>query len=103
MAGQLSFADFVESSRVAGPPPAQLSPALKALWCDHQGRWDEAHRWVQESSAEADAWVHAYLHRKEGDLPNASYWYRMAGRTTPSAKLDEEWEQLARTLLKAPV
>ena len=80
-------------------PPAGLSPALHALWEDGRGRWDAAHDLLQGHDAGDGAWVHAYLHRKEGDLGNAAYWYRRAGRPVASGTLDDEWEAIARALL----
>lgn len=79
--------------------PASLSPALRALWHDHQGNWDEAHRIAQDIDDETGAWVHAYLHRKEGDLSNAAYWYRRAGRPVATGPLTDEWNAVASTLL----
>jgi hypothetical protein len=84
----------------AGPaPPAGLSPALVGLWHDARGDWDTAHRVVQEASDRNSAWVHAYLHRKEGDLWNAGYWYSRAGRSQAGGSLAEEWAALAAALL----
>jgi hypothetical protein len=84
-------------------PPAGLSPYLTALWRDKRGDWDAAHETVQEISDPRAAWVHAYLHRKEGDEGNARYWYRAAGRSFPSGQsLDDEWESLANSFLSSP-
>jgi hypothetical protein len=84
------------SSRV---PPAGLSAPLQALWWVEKGDWDRAHGIVQnEGSAEA-AWVHAYLHRIEGDLANARYWYRQATCTPANGPLPEEWDAIAGALL----
>jgi hypothetical protein len=80
-------------------PPPGLSPALKGLWWDGRDDWDSAHEAVQSAAAAEASWVHAYLHRKQGDLGNAAYWYRQAGRPMPSTSLPEEWEQIARELL----
>jgi hypothetical protein len=80
-------------------PPADLSPALKALWWDAKGDWDKAHEQAQERDDTAGTRVHAYLHRKEGDQSNAEYWYRRAGVTPSNLTLDEEWEELARAFL----
>lgn len=81
-------------------PPAGLSEALEALWWDAKGDWDQAHARAQDDAGAAGAWVHAYLHRKEGDLGNARYWYRQAGRKpVTNAPLEAEWEEIARTLL----
>lgn len=75
-----------------------LGPLAAALWWDAQGDWDQAHRCAQSVASSDGAWVHAYLHRKEGDLPNADYWYRQAGRRRPAITLDEEWAELVRAL-----
>lgn len=80
-------------------PPSDLSPLLEALWHDARGDWERAHTLAQEDDSAAGAWVHAYLHRKEGDLANADYWYRRANRSRPAAALEAEWEQIARALL----
>ena len=95
---QLDFQTFRDS--LASPePPAGLSLALQALWWDAKGDWDKAHERAQERDDAAGAHVHAYLHRKEGDQPNAEYWYRRA-RATPSVlTLDAEWEALVRRFL----
>src|SRR5262245_46803440 len=80
-------------------PPAGLSAPLRALWHDARGDWDEAHRVAQDIDDETGAWVHAYLHRKEGDLGNAAYWYRHAKRPVASGSLDEEWNEIVGSLL----
>lgn len=81
-------------------PPLGLSDALQALWWDAKGDWDKAHQHAQAQDDKVGAWVHAYLHRKEGDLSNAGYWYRQAGRKRPDATLDQEWGDIAGALLK---
>jgi hypothetical protein len=81
-------------------PPADLSLALQALWWDRHGDWDRAHERVQvDESDPAAAWVHAYLHRKEGDLDNAAYWYRHARQAVATGELDAEWRLIAEVLL----
>ncbi|HEX6015452.1 MAG TPA: hypothetical protein VFY87_27355 [Geminicoccaceae bacterium] len=75
-----------------------LAPPLEALWWDACGDWDRAHQVAQSVDTPDGAWVHAYLHRKEGDLSNADYWYRRAGRARPSTPLDAEWAEIARAL-----
>jgi hypothetical protein len=80
-------------------PPARLGLALRALWWDAKGDWGAAHRCAQEQEDEPGAWVHAYLHRKEGDAVNADYWYRRAGRPTTTTTQAAEWEAIARKLL----
>lgn len=80
-------------------PPDGLSPALRALWYSAQDDWHGAHGIAQDDPGQEAAWVHAYLHRQEGDLGNADYWYRRAGRKRPTVSLDEEWEAIAAALL----
>jgi hypothetical protein len=80
-------------------PPAELTPALRALWHDARGDWDAAHRVAQDVESRDGAWVHAYLHRKEGDIGNAGYWYRRADRPIASASLDDEWNEIVTALL----
>ncbi len=81
--------------------PADLPVYLKALWWDAKGDWDTAHELIQDVNDEKAAWIHAYLHRAEGDLANADYWYRRAGRQRPSVSLKEEWESMATELIDA--
>jgi hypothetical protein len=80
-------------------PPASLSHALQALWWDAKGDWDKAHEHAQAQDDAAGAWVHAYLHRKEGDASNAGYWYRRAGKPHATVSLDDEWADIAAALL----
>jgi hypothetical protein len=99
MSGQMSFADFLSSITREPAPAPDLGAALAALWQDRRGHWEIAHSLAQEAGGKDGAWVHAYLHRKEGDAINAAYWYRLAGRPVARIDLAEEWEQIARTLL----
>jgi hypothetical protein len=89
------------SSLNSDRPPADASPVLVALWWDANGDWAKAHEIAQEIESPEAAWVHAYLHRKEGDQGNAEYWYRRAGKPHSKASLDAEWEEIARTILRA--
>jgi len=82
-------------------PPPNLGAALAGLWWDAKGDWDKAHACVDACIDEAGIRVHAYLHRKEGDLANASYWYGRVGRTAPDISLAAEGEALRRDLLAA--
>lgn len=95
MDAQTSFEDFARGDE----PPASAGPALRALWHDARGDWDTAHTLAQEAGGRDGAWVHAYLHRKEGDEMNASYWYARAGQPAASGDLRTEWEAIARALL----
>lgn len=96
----MSFAEFQESIARDAAPPAGAGGALQALWHDARGDWDAAHEAAQADPGRDGAWVHAYLHRKEGDAGNAGYWYARAGRRAPPAgtTLAAEWEQIARAL-----
>lgn len=80
-------------------PPSGVHPLLAALWHDAKGDWDAAHRLAQDEDDRSGAWVHAYLHRKEGDEANAGYWYRRAGRPHCRLSLDDEWREIAEALL----
>jgi hypothetical protein len=82
-------------------PPAELSAALQALWWAAGGNWDKAHRIVMNGHDQDCAWVHAYLHRVEGDLDNAGYWYRQAHRKPATQELSAEWEEMVAALLQA--
>src|SRR5262245_55121269 len=82
-------------------PAGELAPLLRALWHDARGSWDRAHEVAQGVETRDGAWVHAYLHRKEGDPDNARYWYRRAGRAESAASLEQEWTEIARALLDA--
>ncbi|MCW3088734.1 MAG: hypothetical protein JWQ78_2120 [Sediminibacterium sp.] len=79
-------------------PPAVFSPPLAALWYDAMGDWNAAHDLINDMEGAEVAWVHAYLHRKEGDNGNAGYWYRRAGKNPCSKALAEEWEDLVKAL-----
>ena len=77
-------------------PPRGMSAALAGLWWDAKGDWTRAHESAQRQEDAVGAWVHAYLHRKEGDLENARYWYRRAGRAEATTSLAGEWEAIAK-------
>jgi hypothetical protein len=94
----ITFADF-KASIAATRPPQALVPPLEALWWAAKGDWDKAHKIVMDDEGREAAWVHAYLHRVEGDLPNAQYWYRTAGKPVASATLEAEWAAIAAELL----
>ena len=94
----MDIAAFKESLNSA-EVPTQASVYLKALWYDAKGDWEKAHELIQDLPDKNAAWIHAYLHRKEGDIWNAEYWYRNAGKKRPAVSLQEEWEQLAAAFL----
>jgi hypothetical protein len=93
----VSVAAYIGSLDGAAPPP-DLSAPLAALWWAAKGDWDQAHRIVQDESSREAAWVHAYLHRVEGDLGNAGYWYRQAGRPVATDSLEAEWQRIVDAL-----
>jgi hypothetical protein len=80
-------------------PPPGLTSLLQALWLDAHGDWEGAHELAQDEASPDAAWVHAYLHRKEGDAANAAYWYRSAAQPVAGDTLDQEWRRIAGTLL----
>jgi len=79
-------------------PAPNLNAPLAALWWAAKGDWDAAHRLVQDESDANSAWVHAYLHRVEGNLSNAGYWYRQAGQPVAKDSLQAEWERIVSVL-----
>ncbi len=82
-------------------PPAELGLPLTGLWWDAKGDWTAAHESAQQDEGQPGSWVHAYLHRKEGDHSNAAYWYSRAGRKPSQSSLEEEWLEIATSLLSA--
>ena len=80
--------------------PAGISSYLHSLWLDGKGNWEAAHIVVQDIEDKTAAWIHAYLHRKEGDNGNARYWYNKAGKEMPQVSLEEEWKKIVSSLLK---
>lgn len=89
-----------KSSLKNSAPPEGLTPLLEALWYEGKNDWEMAHNIAQDINSNDGSWIHAYLHRKEGDLGNASYWYSRAGRRMPEVSLEKEWEEIVRELLK---
>ena len=94
------MAEFKASLSGAAPAP-QLDAPLAALWWAAKGEWDQAHKIVQDEPTADAAWVHAYLHRVEGDTGNAGYWYRRAARPVAAGSLETEWERMVSALLGA--
>jgi hypothetical protein len=93
----MDYASFKRTLDGAAPP-ADCGLALRALWQEAKGDWDAAHKLAQEQDDARGAWVHAYLHRVEGDERNAGYWYRRAQKPHSKAPLPEEWEEIVRAL-----
>lgn len=94
----MTLAEF-RASLSAASPPAGVPEVLRALWHDARGDWETAHAIAQDVTDVSGAWVHAYLHRKEGDLANAGYWYRRAGKPESRAPLAGEWAEIVESLL----
>jgi hypothetical protein len=89
-----------EASLTKPAPPPNLHPLVEALWHERRGDWTRAHEIAQGIDGDDAAWVHAYLHRREGDLPNARYWYRHAGKLPETGILDDEWRVIVEALLE---
>ena len=94
----MTLADF-KNSLSENYPPGDLSVYLQALWYDAKKDWKKAHTLIQDVSDKNASWIHAYLHREEGDIWNADYWYSKAGKKRPSVPLDEERDQLVNAFL----
>jgi hypothetical protein len=94
----MTFQDFINTLHQSSPP-SEISPLLKALWFDARGEWDKAHDVAQEVNTPDGSWIHAYLHRKEGDRSNAQYWYHRANKKLPVYSLEQEWEELVTVFL----
>lgn len=94
----MNLEDF-KRSLTETSPPKESSAYLKSLWYDAKGDWTKAHDTISEIENKNAAWVHAYLHRKEGDTGNADYWYHRAGKKRPDVSLEKEWEELVKEFL----
>ena len=93
----MNLAAFKESLLKDYPPESSIY--ILALWFDAKGRWNKSHELIQEVEDKDAAWIHAYLHRKQGDISNADYWYNRAGKKRPSISVDEESEVLIAKML----
>jgi hypothetical protein len=93
----MQFEVFERSLNGSIPPDG--SEYLQSLWYDAMGNWSRAHEIIQNIDDKNGAWIHAYLHRKEGDTGNADYWYRRAGRKRPDITLTEEWADIVKAFL----
>lgn len=91
--------DEFRTSLTSKESPAGLSLALAGLWWDAKGNWKRAHESAQQDEGTEGSWVHAYLHRKEGDQGNAAYWYGRAGKPMCQESLDAEWISIVKELL----
>jgi hypothetical protein len=92
--------DSFRNSLMDITPPDGLNVYLLSLWHEAKGNWNEAHEIIQNVDDKNGSWIHAYLHRKEGDIWNADYWYRKAGRLRPSSSLQDEWKSITIELLE---
>jgi hypothetical protein len=95
----MTLQEFRHSLSLA-QPPAGLSFALAGLWWDAKGDWQQAHESAQQDEGSAGSWVHAYLHRKEGDVANAGYWYGRAGKPSAQGSLEDEWLSITESLVR---
>ena len=95
----MTLDEFKDSIANDAQPSAELNDSLKALWYDAKGDWERAHDLCQSAGNTDGDWVHAYLHRVEGDLGNASYWYNRSGKPRYEGSLESEWASIAETLL----
>ncbi len=95
----MTFEDF-KAATMTSRPPSGLPAPLLALWHDARGDWVAAHETAQAIETPLGSWIHAYLHRKEGDLANAGYWYRRAGQPEARDDLDAEWQRIAASALE---
>lgn len=101
MSENMLTAAAFRASLTADAPPPGLPLQLQALWWSGKGRWERAHELAQNAENGDGAWVHAHLHRIEGDLANAAYWYRRAGQDLRSASIDTEWRAISAEMLAA--
>lgn len=95
-----SFEEFLKTCQNERPPE-EWPKGLRALWYDAKGNWNASHDIAQDLPSESGYWIHAYLHRKEGDQFNANYWYRRANRPYPNLSLEQEFKLLVEYIIKA--
>jgi len=93
----LTLHEFKSSLQEQQPPPVAV--LLQALWYEAKGDWEKSHELAQDVNTPDGSWVHAYLHRKEGDQFNAQYWYNRAKQKMPEYSLEKEWEEIVKTML----
>jgi hypothetical protein len=94
----MKFEEF-KASMADELPPRDITSSLAALWYAGKGDWEQAHAIAQDVPTREGSWVHAYLHRVEGDQWNADYWYNRAGKTMPGVGLEQEWENIVKAML----
>ena len=93
-----NYTEFQETLSLEAPP-SDWPEALKAMWFDAKGDWESSHNIAQDMNNSMGSWLHAYLHRKEGDRFNAGYWYRQAGKTYPNMTLEQELQEIVEFIL----
>ena len=94
----MNFETFQESLNAVAPP-ASANVYLQSLWYDAKDNWEKAHTLIQDISDKKAAWIHAYLHRKEGDVWNANYWYTKADQRMPGYTFEQEWEEIVKAMV----
>ncbi len=101
--GLMTVDELAESAKSGEQMPSGLSNELAALWLSRAGQWDQSHDLTNDIADPAGAWIHAHLHREEGDLGNASYWYHRAGREMPGSgvSIESEWYEIANVLVRS--
>jgi hypothetical protein len=95
----MTLDEFIQSVQNDEEPSASLPEVVKALWWARKGDWDKAHHIAQAVFSDQGSWVHAHLHRVEGDLANARFWYRRAEKPECTSALDTEWREISECLL----
>ena len=95
----MNYEAFI-SSLSRTEPPAEVSAYLQAMWYDWKNDWESSHNIAQDIPDANGSWIHAYLHRKEGDFSNAAYWYLKAGKPIPTVSLTEEWKLMVENFLE---
>ncbi len=96
----MTLDEFISSTQSDQDPPSGLGPLLTAMWYSRKGNWHRAHEICQDIASTDGSWVHAHLHREEGDLSNAAYWYSRAGKPEATNSLEEEWKTISAALLE---
>jgi hypothetical protein len=94
----VTYDEFIPTIENSEPPPS-LPLFMQSLWWDAKGDWHKAHSLIDSLDDRNSCWVHAYLHREEGDISNANYWYRRAGKQNPGVNLQDEWNAISMELL----
>ena len=94
----MTFEEFKNTLTLASPP-LEFSDYLRSLWYDGRNDWAKSHSIIQNIEDKTAALIHAYLHRKEGDIENADYWYQRAGKKRPDISLQDEWETIVKALI----